>query len=309
MELGAHGKTVIVQYCSECHRHASRPGTRLLLGALVGLLGAFSIAGFVPPVWPHLSLATHCALAAVGAAFPIALALFIPRRPSAGHSSAGRAVWWTSEQRIACTNTHWAARVAESSGAQIEVARIREPLPWQWLVTAVLGVFVTVPVFHVLHRPPLRIVNLSQQRLWVTVDDRPLAVVDATSSESPLAGAEVRVPAGRRKLEARTREGRLVSSISATFQPLGEHLYAPGSRDYCFWLETTAYGRTELDQPTLEALSGDDRFWALPAKVDTWFAPNPEPSLADTRSSGGALTALRQARCSAAPPQVRLDGE
>jgi len=39
--------------------------------------------------------------------------------------------------------------------------------------------------------------------------------------------------------------------------------------------------------------------------IDTWFSPNPAAQSADVRSTGGVLTALRQAPCSAAPRPIQ----
>ena len=50
----------------------------------------------------------------------------------------------------------------------------------------------------------------------------------------------------------------------------------------------------------------DARFDAvLPGGIDTWFAPNPGTADPNARSSGGLLTALRQAPCTEAPQEVR----
>jgi hypothetical protein len=69
---------------------------------------------------------------------------------------------------------------------------------------------------------------------------------------------------------------------------------------HCFWLESTAYGRAEVDGARRLALSRKQHFWVLPLVVDSWFSENPAQS-DDQRSTGGVLTALRQAPCALAP--------
>jgi hypothetical protein len=150
----------------------------------------------------------------------------------------------------------------------------------------------------------VRILNLTDERLTVRVDGHPLGLVEATSTENARAGVEVRVPSGQREFLAEGPGGRVVARATVHVHGAKEHLYAPGSNDHCFWLETTGYGRSAPPNPRLEALTGAARFWVLPGHVDTWFDKNPEASPGGRRTSGGSLTALRQARCADAPGSV-----
>jgi hypothetical protein len=150
----------------------------------------------------------------------------------------------------------------------------------------------------------VRIVNLTDARLAVRVDGHLLALVDATSTENARAGVEVRVPSGQREFLAESPGGQTVARAAVHVHGGREHLYAPGSDGYCFWLETTAYGRAAPPNPRVEPLVGTGRFWVLPGHVDTWFDKNPDAPPGDRRTSGGALTALRQARCADAPAGV-----
>ena len=77
------------------------------------------------------------------------------------------------------------------------------------------------------------------------------------------------------------------------------HLYAPGSADICFWLETTSYGR-EQKRPDKVPLQGEVRFWVLPEEVNGWFMPSP-PAPEGARATGGSTTVLRQGPCEDAP--------
>jgi hypothetical protein len=124
-----------------------------------------------------------------------------------------------------------------------------------------------------------------------------LGSVDPSSSESPRAGRQFRVPAGPHRLSAVTLDGRVLSDEQVSVRPASEHLYAPASSSRCFWLETTNYGRQAAKPTRRQWLAHEPRFWLIPERVDTWFAPNPTPLAEDQRSTGGSLTALRQGRC------------
>jgi hypothetical protein len=127
--------------------------------------------------------------------------------------------------------------------------------------------------------------------------------VEPTSAESPRAGVEMRVPSGQREFSVEDPAGRRVSQSLVKVVAARDHLYAPASREYCFWLETSGYGRNAPDV-SIVPLVGQLRFWVLPGSVDTWFSENPKVSPGDGRSSGGVLTALRQASCADAPDSV-----
>jgi hypothetical protein len=135
----------------------------------------------------------------------------------------------------------------------------------------------------------------------VSVDGRLAIFLEPTSGESPAAGVELRVPSGTRELVVRSAaDGRLLSRQTARFEGGREHLFAPGSDGYCFWLESTGYGRARTERALRQPLEGEEKFWILPRGVDTWFAPNPPAGEQSVRASGGVLTALRQAPCAEA---------
>jgi hypothetical protein len=153
-----------------------------------------------------------------------------------------------------------------------------------------------------LHYPVLRVVNLSGAELSIYVDGEPLGVVQPSSGESARAGLQTRVPAGERALEARDPSGAVLEHLQVRFEAGQTHLFAPSSDGFCFWLESTRYGRAKAPARPFVALDPGQRFWVLRGPVDSWFAPNPPSSAADERSTGGVLTALRQARCSELSP-------
>jgi hypothetical protein len=166
------------------------------------------------------------------------------------------------------------------------------------MAVAVLSYF----VFH----PLLRIVNLGSARIDVAIDGARLVSVDATSNESASAGALVRVPAGEHVLSVSSAvDGTALGRVDVELRSGNIHLFAPGATGICFWLETTGYGREQLAKPSYQPLVSETQFWVLPGGIDTWFAANPAPSDPNSRSSGGLLTALRQAPCTDAPAEVR----
>jgi hypothetical protein len=123
--------------------------------------------------------------------------------------------------------------------------------------------------------------------------------VEPSSGESPLAGLELRLPAGERTLLVVDTEGGMVAQAQVTLQAGARHLYAPGSDDVCFWLETVSYGR-EQKRPDYVPLGGGERFWVLPEQVNGWFMPSP-PVPEGARATGGSSTVLRQAPCEDVP--------
>jgi hypothetical protein len=152
------------------------------------------------------------------------------------------------------------------------------------------------------HYPPLRVVNLTGAEISIYVDGEPFGVVQPSSAESSRAGLQTRVAAGLRTLEARNSEGQPLEHLQVRVEAGQTHLFAPASRGFCFWLESTRYGRATAPDRPLLALDPGQRFWVLRTPVDSWFAPNPLPGAEDERSTGGVLTALRQGRCGDVPP-------
>jgi hypothetical protein len=159
-------------------------------------------------------------------------------------------------------------------------------------------------VVHRLQFPLVRIIDVTDRALFVTVDGKPVTRVEPSSAESPHAGVSVRLPSGTRRLVATDPSGVVVDEVEVVVLPGRAHLYAPGSQGTCFWLETAGYGRSRGDAETRVPVAGEVRFWALPEDVDLWFA-RPPPADADGRSTGGLVRAIRQARCSEAPADVR----
>jgi hypothetical protein len=293
---------LFVPYCDRCLRHASAGATRALAATLASLLVAVTLALGVSLVWPHASLASQVGLCAIGACLPL-LVRAVGRAPRSPHTARERAVWWRRDGTLACTHPRFAEALARQTGTEApRAAKLREVTWTPWMAAGpVIAVIAGASTWYLEH-PLMRVINLSDARLTIEIDDRVVAVVDPTSAESPAAGSEIRVPAGARRLVAKGPAGP-IADARVTLEAGATHLYAPGSDGFCFWLEQDAYGRAEVVSG-IEPLAGDLRLWVLPRRIDTWFAPNP-PATEDRRSSGGSLVALRQARCDHAPPGVR----
>ncbi len=307
LERSARGdKSVIVPYCGTCHRHASAFRTRVLAATLASCLLAVTLAAGLPLLFEWLPGALFITIVLVGALVPPAVAWLWPRGVEAAHTASGRAAWWLRDGRLACTHPRWAAELAVANGTDPERSLLREPAVSPWMLSGAIVALAAAPFFQWLYHPLVRVLDLGPDRVELSVDGRPVAVIDPTSAESPQAGVELHLPSGRRHLDVRdVIDGRVVASADVTIEAGAKHLYAPASDEYCFWLETNGYGRAGAPGPGIRPLQGSTRFWALPLDVDSWFAPNPAPAVADRRSSGGVLTALRQAPCAEAPVEAR----
>lgn len=299
------GKTLIVPYCDGCQRHASAGTTRSLSAGLASLVCGVTFCLALPLVWESVAIAVYVGMVVAAALLPIALLVVAQRRPHAGHTATGRAVWWTDRGELACTSARWAGELARSSGARSRLERSRERVVSAWVLGGPIVLLIAAPLVHRFHNPAVRVLNLTDSRVSLTVDGRLVAIVEPTSAESPAAGVDVRVPSGRRSLRASSADGRVVDAVEVDVQSGAQHLYAPASDGHCFWLERTVYGRNRPEGSAREVLGGSVRFWRLPRTLDSLFAPNPEPAAADRRSTGGELIALRQARCNEAPSDVR----
>lgn len=295
------GQTLLVPYCEECLQHASRATTRLLSLSLSGVL-LVAAAALLPWLGVSLPGPARPALLIAAAIAPIALGLaFFPRR-AAGHTAALRAVWWRRDGTLACANAAWARLLVPLRALQ--ATALREPRLSPWTAAGLALALGAGPFLDGYLRPWVRIVNLTDRTLVIRVDGRRVATVEPTNAESGAAGARVRVPVGIRRFSAASSDGGSISTVSSSVLAGHEHLYAPASREHCFWIEETGYGRS-AEKRRVIPLVGLDRFWALPSAIDTWFAPNPPEPRWPLGVTGGVLYALRQAQCEDAPAAAR----
>jgi hypothetical protein len=300
------GVSVLVGYCDECAEHQAAASSRVLSLALSSLLLGIVTAGGLPLLAPRLGLFGLALCACVASLLPLGLLLLPHGHAGSAHAARGPAVFWTRGDRLLCASERYGRRIGELNGASALPAPIRESTGSAWLSAGPLvGVGAACLSYFVYH-PLLRVINLGSAQIVVAVDGARLASVDATSNESPAAGALVRVPAGRHELSVSSAvDGAELGRVEVDFQSGAIHLFAPGAQQICFWLETTGYGEEQRATPSYEPLVSEDHFWVLPGGIDTWFAANPPPADPHSHSSGGLLTALRQAPCAEAPAEVR----
>jgi len=198
--------------------------------------------------------------------------------------------------RLSCRSGRFARRVlAHNAGCTLEVRRERRMAPNPRAPLGPLVALVLTPFLHRAFHPELRVMNLTDSPMEVISDGEHLGRVEPSSRESSQAGRSFRVGVGLRRLSARLLDGRsfgVVARLSAGT----EHLWAPGSPEGCFVIETHATGREGRDtQPRLTPLTGKDRFFPLPRELDAWFVPPSDESTAN--ASGGTVTVLRQRPC------------
>jgi hypothetical protein len=163
---------------------------------------------------------------------------------------------------------------------------------------AVVLLVVTATVVRQARRPHLRIVNVSERPLSVSVDDRMVAALAPVSWETPEQGETVRVAAGAHELVARGADGVVVDRTTAELVAGHEHLWAPAHGPRCFRIEVDAYGAAREGAPRDVELPATASAWDLGSRVDAWFEPNP-PSRASDRWSGGVRRAVRERACDA----------
>jgi len=300
------GASLLVGYCDECAEHQANSSSRVLSLTLASVLLALSGAAGLPLLAPGLGLVPLLLLVCALSALPLLLALLPARPVPAPHSARGPAVFWDSGQGLWCASPSYGERVVALNGGDLTAMPMTERWGSAWLSAGpVLGLGAACLSFFVYH-PLLRVLNLGPARVEVAVDGKWLTSVDPTSNESPAGGALLRVPAGAHRLSVVSSvDGSTLEVSLVQFQSGAVHLFAIAADRTCFWLETTGYGREQRATASYQALPSSAHFWALPGGIDTWFASNPEPTGRNAHSSGGLLTALRQAPCAEAPQEVR----
>ena len=303
VRLPSESRTLLIPYCELCFRRISSQGTRQVSLTLASLLLAVSVAVGSPLAFQWLSPWWHLVSSVVAGSMPWlahGVVLIIGSRPLWREP----AVWWLKDGRLACVSHRWARQLAQLNDAQSLPIGLRVPggIPHHAWVGS-MAALVLAPALNAILYPSVRLINVTSQEIVIEVDGRAVAELEPTRTENPSAGIEMRLPAGHRKLAAKARDGRILSSAAVTVRVGERHLYAPSSEGYCFWTEENRYGKS-TQEAQLQVLTGSTRFWVLPETIDTWFRPNPHRG-ADQRSTGGRLVALRLAPCTIAPDPVR----
>jgi hypothetical protein len=300
------GLTLLVGYCDECSEHQASASSRVLASGLASLLLGLVAALGLPLLVPRLSAWGLVFAATVASLLPLGFLLLPESALSGAHSASGPALYFSHDLQLICTAEGYGRRVAEMNGVVAEPTSLGQTFgsPWLWAgpVLAIGAAILSYLGYH----PLLRVLNLGRTPIVVAIDGVTVARVDATSNESPAAGVLLRVPVGQHLLSARSSvDGSPVGDAEVDFQSGAVHLFVPGAERTCFWLETSGYGEKKLALPSYRPLFSEQHFWVLPGGIDSWFEPNPTSSDARSHSSGGVLTALRQAACENAPPEVR----
>ncbi|RYE89612.1 MAG: hypothetical protein EOO75_11510, partial [Myxococcales bacterium] len=94
----------------------------------------------------------------------------------------------------------------------------------------------------------LRVVNTLADPVELRIDGRARAWLLPTTSETPEAGAELRLPPGFHRVTLVSPAGVKVEELDVNLPPHSRYLLAPSDGDQCFWVEHTAYGQA---QPSL----------------------------------------------------------
>jgi hypothetical protein len=230
---------------------------------------------------------------------PLSLHWLWPRQVRAPHTSSGLAVTATMSGELVCTRDVFAEQTALLNEVEFQ-RRARWPdIGAAWFLIGPVCVALSVLPLFFLHTAPLRLLNLSDETLFFMVDQRLVATLRPTRNESPLAGRQLRVPAGKHTVTVVSYSGHVLTEQPLSFSSRNQHLFAPGPHEHCFWIETTSYGRAQ-QAVERQPLADTRSFWSLALPIDSWFAPNPPAVEQDKRSSGGQMTALRHGPC--APP-------
>lgn len=292
-ELDTRGKRcAIVPYCEACARHAVRPKALRLAtvyaSALLGFFGGALLAATVQ----NWGLATILAVSL--AALPSLWSRWLNLPRQLAHAARGPAVIWVP-RGLACASEPYAHLISQQTGSAPQAESLRAGHLAPSDVVGPLLAIVLTPALNYLFFPVTRVVNLTDRTLVVSVDERVLGRVDPTSGESPAAGEIMRPPSGLHRLRASFVDGTIVSDVQVRIQSGFRHLYAPGARDGCFYLQRVSYGRSEIDGSKTESLYSDSRFWAIPSEVDLWFSP--ENTVLRGATTGGVVTLLRMGKC------------
>ncbi|MBX3183188.1 MAG: hypothetical protein KIT72_04540 [Polyangiaceae bacterium] len=333
----SHAETITVPLCEACLEHTSASATRALsLGLATALVGLGLGAG-LPLALEQAADGGFVRLSAIGwfsrwglFLVPSLVTLLIgalglwrearrvgrPPTPTCARSVllGEPLIAWRGARALSVASRRLAEELVRLSPglARIEATErrhgARRLATWAFGVAWVLTALVSLGSFYA-HRPRLQILNLSGESLVVEVDGELLPPIIPTSQESPHAGLELRLAAGRRQLRV-LRSGEELAALEVTLLGGARHLYAPLSDDHCLWLERVSYGGGRGATPpgiVRTPLWNSLQFWTFVEPIDVWLAPPPTPTETRAASSGGQVVALRQARCQDAPAAARRE--
>lgn len=299
----AGSTTLLIPYCAPCAQAVARGQTDQFAAMLASVMLIITLLLTLPRVFVELNVATFCLLVAGAGALPV-LMLWATRRPfSEPRSSGGKAAFLRDGRHLVCFNAPWGQQLAASlSGKDAVATRRREPRISGWMWSSSLLGLALAPSVYTFNYPDVVVLNFGDQDVNIVVDGRRVGSAEPTSLESEQAGTRLRIATGRHRVTAVARDGRVLEQFEARLEPGALHLMTVAGDDYCFWLEENHYGRVGPDSTRRRSLDASEPLWVVPARIDSWFSPNPAAS-GDERSSGGTMTALRHAPCKDLPAQ------
>jgi hypothetical protein len=212
----------------------------------------------------------------------------------------GRALFLVSEH-VLIGSADFARDVAQHHGVALNETMRLQARFGGWGVLGPIFALIFSPFCYQVLNPSLRVLNFTDQRFTLIVDDHVVGSVEPTSGESPAAGEVFRVPSGWRRLRARASSGTLVADVQVTLQSGSRHLFAPGAKSGCLYVQRVAYGRSSLsheaDPRVIERVDFESaqRFWVVAPEIEPWFVP--ERSVQPGLTTGGVVSVLRMGRC------------
>lgn len=294
-----------IALCKRCHLRTWQRSLRSLALAVVVVLSGTAAARLTFIVWPWVYWPVLVLSACFGIAMGWTLASMLIGRLAGSFTPSG---WHGVPARVVhMTHEGWTLHVvSDALAASLEPVAVHRPVERSVLESdaaapGLAGVLTVVGVATVLWfawHPAVRVVNVTGAVMEIVVDGRSLALIAGVPGEAPSAGAEIRVPEGRRVLRALRLDGELVDETVGWIGLGRAQLYAPGSQGRCFWVEQKAYGRARQPRPEVVHLPADRRFHTFPMAIDAWFQPNP-PTEPNVWFSGGVRRTVRLGECPA----------
>jgi len=262
---------------------------------LASLLVGLAASVFVPMLpWVPKLVAVAGAAAIAGLPY---LAYVILQTVAAQHGVRDDVAVIPAATGLICLNEGWAKALSEQLGSSYEPTSVRTHLVASWAFGGLVIAGLLTPWLYDSFHPVLRLVNLTESVLTISVDEHFLANVEPTQAENPRAGIFTNLAAGHHVLSARRADGLVVQRVTADVLAGQTHLFAPARpKGACFWVERSAVGRNSEGRSTREVLEGESGFWVLPTEIDVWFGP--AQGSVTQFGTGGVVTSLRQGVCS-----------
>ncbi len=296
--IRGNGGDVLVPYCPDCLSSMHRNGIAALSWNLSSILLGVAACLYLPLI-PWISERAATVIAASVAGLPWLVGQ-VWKGILQGNAAVREKAVYVEADGLLCLNSQWAMGLGNLLGVDIHSTQFKVKSQVGWACGGVVIALVATPWFHDFFHPIVRMLNLTDDALIVFADNHELAKVQPTSGENSMAGAFIRVPAGKRRLTARHLDGTTIDDLTAYIFAGRGHLFAPGRPDgICFWLERSALGRAGNGTIARRVLAQQTSFWSLNADIDVWF----RPALGSKSAyfTGGVVTALRQGTCPSPP--------